>query len=139
MVLAQHSLKLLSVLLLVNPKLKQVIAKSHGFDVLTHRLSPLTPTFSFLQTLLDLVLGMMRVQSLYPESNSYVSTVINRSPIANEVLGCMVAEEAHGLANPEFLELLFAALSRVSELHYRINMLKQLEPAISSGIVRRHP
>jgi len=109
------------------------VSKFHGFEILTNRLSTLTPTYSYLQTLLDLVLGAMSVQSLYPESNSYVSTVINRSPIASEVLGCDIPKANSSFVNPEFLELLFIALSKVSELHYRLNMLKQLEQVVNSG------
>jgi len=119
--------------LITNPKIKQTLSKFNGFEILTNRLSTLTPTFSYLQTLLDLVLGVMSVQSLYPESNSYVSTVINRSPIASEVLGFDIPKANSSLANPEFLELLFIGLSKVSELHYRINMLKQLEQVVNSG------
>ncbi len=134
-VVVEHSLKLLATLMLANAKLKQTITKMKGFEILSHRLSSKVPTFSFLQTLLDFVVGTFKVQTLYPQNNSYVSTVINRSPIASEVLNQVPATGAAqqvGLSNPEILEALFAALARTKELHYRINMLRQLEPAIAT-------
>eukprot|EP01022_Parablepharisma_sp_SALTPOND_P034498 TRINITY_DN91_c0_g4_i1.p1 TRINITY_DN91_c0_g4~~TRINITY_DN91_c0_g4_i1.p1 ORF type:complete len:1789 (-),score=168.64 TRINITY_DN91_c0_g4_i1:127-5493(-) len=128
----EHAVKLLATLMLANGKLKPNISKVKGFEVLSHRLSVKTPTFSFLQTLLDFVVGGFKVQTLYPQTNSYVSTVINRSPIAGEVLN-QVPPSQLGLVNPEMLETLFSALSRTKELHYRINMLRQLETVVVTG------
>jgi len=134
----EHAIKLFATLVLANPKLKLVISKSKGFEVLSHRLYNKVPTFSFLQTILDFVIGTFKVQALYPQSNSYVSTVINRSPIASEVLNQPpLSSGSIGLSNPELLEALFSAMARAKELHYRINMLRQLEPAISNGIFYR--
>ena len=122
--------------MIANPKLKQIICNMKGFEILTIRLAAKTPTFSFLQTLLEFAIGSFKVQSLYPQSNSYVSTVINRSPIATEVLNQASSSgtSATGLMNPEILESLFSALSRTKELHYRINMLRQLQSVVTNGI-----
>ncbi len=137
-VVVEHALKLLSALILASPKLKQTMVKTRGFDVLAQRLEDKAPTFSFLQTLLDFALGSFKVQSLYPQSNSYVSTVINRSPIASDVINQQTGKgesAAPGLSNAEALGMLFAALSRTKELHYRINMLSQLQSIFASGIL----
>ncbi len=135
----EHAIKLLSTLLLANPKVKQMLGKMRGFDIIAHRLGDKVPTFSFLQTLLDFAVGDFKVQALYPQNNSYVSTVINRSPIASEVISSQTGTakgSTPGLANAEVLEMLFAALGRTTELHYRINVLRQLQGLFSTGIVR---
>ena len=135
-VVVEHAIKLLAVLMMANPKLKATIIKMKGFEIMGQRLLSKAPTFSLLQTLLDFVIGTFKVQTLYPQSNSYVSTVINRSPIANEVINQAAQNNAAplGLANPEMLEVLFAALSRTKKLHYRINMLRQLQNAVVNGM-----
>ena len=135
--MVEHTIKLLSALLLANPKIKQMVVKMKGFDILAHRLLEKTPTFSLLQTLLDFAVGNFNVEALYPQNNSYVSTVINRSPIASEVIanqtGTKTKTSAGGIMNVEVLETLFSALSRTKELHYRINMLRQLQNFFANG------
>ena len=44
----EHAIKLFATLVLANPKLKVIIAKSKGFEILSHRLSNKVPFFSFL-------------------------------------------------------------------------------------------
>ncbi len=135
----EHALKLLATLLSVEPKLKPALCRGRAFDVLSHRLVARKPTFSFLQTLCDFVVGTVTVPTLYPQSNTCVSTIINRSPIATEVLKQTSLRQAtmgNGLAHPECLEMLFVALSTAKELHYRINMLRLLQNAIINGTTR---
>lgn len=127
---------------MATPNLKQTIIKMRLFELMSQRLASKIPSFSFLQTLCDFIVGSVSIQNLYPQSNSHVSTIINRSPIANEVIkqtslvaqSGIAATSPNNLLHPEILEILFAALSRTQELHYRINMLRQLQNIFKNGI-----
>jgi hypothetical protein len=138
-------MKLLLTLLQTNTKLKPTLCRLHVFEVLGHRMAQQLPTFSYLQTLCDFVVGFVNVQALYPQSNTYVSAIINRSPIASDILRQVggsqqsggPSPDSVGLAHPEALELLFVALSRTKELHYRLNMLRLLQNAVAKGTVEQ--
>ena len=133
--ISEHVIKLLNVLFVTFPKSKAIFMKMVGSEIITKRLQQYEPTFTLLQSLFACVCGNITIESLYPCNNFFVPTVINRSPIADKIIKSIqgTAQNTNTIQNLEIIEVLFGVLSRTKELHYRINLLKQIQVLVRSG------
>jgi hypothetical protein len=122
---------MLGTLLHISPKFKTQILKIGGFDILNLKINKHKPTILLLQTVLDLIIdSFTRVTSLYPLESSYVSTIINRSLIADEVINNISKSTSKNMKYPLIvhyaaIDTLFCMLTNAESYNHKMNIIRQ--------------
>lgn len=114
----EAALKFINVIFSQNQK-KALPSKTKLIPLFMELMQKTEVTISLLTTVFDLVYSVPEnVQSLFPSNSSTVSTIMNRSLIADQIIkGCkdFKATKLPVISNIEFLELLFFLLGKAPD------------------------
>ena len=133
----EAALKFINVIFFHSQKSKKnpLPSKSKMIPLFTELMKNVPVTNQLLSTVFDLVYSVIEnVSSLFPSNSSTVSSILNRSSIANDIIDCSkkdTVSKIPNLANIEFLELLLFLLAKCDDENHVSSILKQFDATLN--------
>ena len=121
----------------INSTLKKGLNKSKYCAVIIEQIQNLKPNYSLCKTIYDLCFATIeKVNYLYPPNSSTVSSIVNRSSIADQIIklskNTSDIKKEPNITNLEILEILLVVLKKLNNDQLKFEIFRDLEFALDS-------
>ena len=117
----------------LNSTLKKGLNKSKYCAVIIEQIQNLKPNDSLCKTIYDLCFATIeKVNYLYPPNSSTVSSIVNRSTIADQIIKLSNGKKEINITNLEILEILLFVLKKSNNDQLKFEIFRDLEYALDS-------